>query len=112
LAKQDKMKQHIDSNQIKELSPEKFRKLCRLVGTEYYCTDSDEQIKYTFQNESLTMYISILEKTNIGKMIEILLGDGCNCIDCTQRMWDDKIRHIFYGMPTCDALWKAVKREL
>lgn len=106
------MKQFIDSNQLKELTPEKFRKLCKLIGDKYHYNDSDDQINKNFQNEYLTMYVSVLEKTTIGKMIEILLGNDCNCIDCILRMLDEKIRHVFYGIKSCDALWNAVKREL
>ena len=58
------------------------------------------------------MYISILEKTNIGKMLEILMKDSCACIDCIFRMLDEKIKGKFYGEPLCDSLWKAIKREL
>jgi hypothetical protein len=55
------------------------------------------------------MYISILEKTNIGQMIEILLGGGCSCIDCACRMLNDTVRNKYYGKELCDSLWEEVK---
>lgn len=108
----NKMKQYIDSSQLKELNPDKFRKLCILIGDQYHHNCTDKEINENFQNEHLTMYISILEKTNIGKMLEILMKDNCNCVDCSLRIIDEKIKGIFYGEPLCDSLWKAVKREL
>ena len=104
------MKQCIDSNQLKELNPDQFRNLCKLVGDKYHYDNTDEQINKAFQKEYLTMYISILGKTNIGKMLEILLG--CSCIDCTMRLLDERVRGKIYGMELRDALWVLIKEYL
>jgi len=104
------MKQYINSKQLKQLNPDQFRNLCKLIGDKYHYDNTDEQINKNFQKEYLTMYISILEKTNIGRMIEILtkhdyVAFGDHYIDFD---W-------FEGSKTkclCDALWEAVKECL
>lgn len=119
------MKQSIESEQLKELTPNQFRKLCVLVGDKYYYNSSDEQVLKSFQKESLTMYISILQKTNIGQMIEIL----CNTDFGFPRIGliESRIRSeyivtyvtclngskyhgkSFESDNLCDALWMTVK---
>jgi len=112
------MKQYINSKQLKELTPDKFRNLCKLAGDKYYYDSTDEQINKAFQNEYLTMYISILEKTNIGQMIEILYSCDIDIMsnyykenEWTITFYKDE-HYIFRNVKLCDALWEAVKEIL
>lgn len=105
------MKQYIDSDQLRELTPNQFRKLCGLIGDIYHVTNSDERILESFKRPVLTMYISILQKTNIGQMMEILLISAvgsCTCLDCTKRIFLN-LRQYESHENLCDVLWNEVK---
>jgi len=97
----DTMKQCITSNQLKELSPDQFRKLCLLIGDEYHFNVSDDYILKNFQKEHLTQYNSILERTNIGKCIEILKGFDKRChIPIISHNYYDQIDYYDIGLYT------------
>jgi len=106
------MKQYINSKQLKELIPDQFRNLCKLVGDKYHYDHTDEQINKHFQKEYLTMYISILERTNIGRMIEILDKDYVLEMTTSEiKIWlrGDIRTSKSYKKELCDSLWEAVK---
>jgi hypothetical protein len=115
------MKQYINSSQLKELLPDQFRRLCKLIGNNYYSQDTDEQIINSFKKEYLTMYLSILEQTNIGKIIEILDDkyevEISKDVFTSKECWNVSLFHkeefIFYKEfikeELVDALWEAVK---
>lgn len=65
------MKQCIDSKQLKELSYKQFIELAKIVNS-YSKDTSKEEWESHIKKEHLTMHITMLERTNIGKMIEIL----------------------------------------
>lgn len=130
------MKQNITWKQLTELSFEQVNKLQKLVNQKYHFvkdTSHWEELKNykkVFSDGTSynihTSYIGIVEKTTIGKMIEILtnhysLGDimiydnevyiigigGANCAVCFSEN-NCKCNHT----ELVDALWEAVKRTI
>lgn len=116
------MKQCIDSKQLRELNPNQFRRLCVLIGDKYYYDMTDERIYKCFQNEYLAVFISILEKTNIGTMIEILYQNNLEVYidyDYQVKKWfveikfNDQLEFKDWKEDNlCDALWEGTKEFL
>ena len=118
------MKQHIDSIQLKELSFEQVNKLGKMSGLVSYPWTNEEWEK-NIQAEHLTMYISLLEWINIGRMIEILSSESMilyiRNTEIDTEVKDEKssviLENIFYSKKfdsdeLCDSLWGAVKYVL
>lgn len=132
------MKQHITWNQFTQLSYQQVSKLQTLINQKHPLIESEEyweKIKshtYTFADGTVsnthTSYISFLEKTNIGKMIDILENnDGFNLEkqkyqDGTIKWFVEFIKYestrmVRHGYckgseELCDALFESLKEAL
>ena len=116
------MKQNITWEQFTELTYEQVAKLQILINQKYHRVmnaEHWEEIK-NFKIVSSTgevfrvhtSYLGFLNKTNIGKMIEILEGAGVNWYYWIfDADYDGDINKRYDG-EICDALWKEVKRIL
>ena len=100
------MKQHINSNQLKELSFEQVNTLGRLSGLISYPRTQEEWAKYK-EKEHLTMYISLLEFLNIGQLIQILHERKVQLTYALVFNGTEKATFFFENL--CDELWEDVK---
>jgi hypothetical protein len=99
------MKQHISSSQLKELSFEQVRYLGERTNVISYPRTQDEW-EESKEKEYLTMYITLLERLNIGFLIEILKSRKPTGIGKALDYM------IFDGKEMCDVLWDEVKSVL
>lgn len=106
------MKQSIDSKQLKELSFRQVKKLGEMSGLVSY-PRTEEEWEERQTREHLTMYISLMQWINIGRMIEIL---GIRLVSCVQHINPVWVVHFnakeYIAVELCDALWEAVKEIL
>lgn len=116
------MKQHITWDQFIELSYEQVAKLQKLINQKYHLVidiDDWEKIKnhrYVFEDGTEsnihTSYIGFLDKTTIGKMIEILEEHDIEWYDRIFAVDYDHDIYKTYEGELCDELWEEVKRAL
>ena len=100
------MKQHINSSQLKEVDFKTVKKLgemSKVIG--YPRTEKEWDINN--KKEYLTMYMSLLEFLNIGKMIQILWEKKAHVIYHLHFNGSDEKTDEFESL--CDELWKEVK---
>jgi len=126
------MKQHITWEQLTQLTYQQVSKLQILVNQKYHIIESEEhweKIKnytFTFMDKKIinmhTSYIGFIEKTTIGKMIEMIeiLGLKLNGIYVSPNheylvtVDDEKSEWCknYKNKELSDALWEAVKEIL
>lgn len=116
------MKQYITWEQFVELSFEQVKNLQKLIDQRYHLVrDAEhwEEIKNhkyaTSEGEVFhihTSYIGFMDKTNIGKMIEILENADAEWYDELFYADYDGGLYKYYDGELCDALWEAVKEVL
>jgi len=114
------VKQHINSEQLKELTFEQINMLGKVSGLLSYPQTEEEWLRNK-EKQTLTMYISLLKWINIGNMIEMLKEDlykiAHEWIDGVGKVWELELVGIYgesryiHKEELTDVLWEAV-REL